>query len=391
MANYNNLSDAIAAEERNMTVLRNNVQNTSSSRTTYATGITWFKYNNVVVSNVYSSGYSDIAIGQNSTSYRICVNRRSGAVYYEYYETGLIGKVQFYKFTWDGYDHGSRVTPEYKQTWDLFFFDTGHIFLYFRNVPTSNFTGTNTLSCSSSNVITYYPSVNSREFTFTPGDVAQGKNWTVTTGRPPLWYYASPGYIEYVVNGLDNLSNIVSSKITWIENVPEGTSVDVQAKLDSGSYQSCTNGGHLPVEFPQDLSNSTLYIKVTLETELAHVTPLVYDISILIYDQSSANLILLAFDPGSKESFRNAIGQIIVHYDGTGGLSGEGGPVEPFDIGFFPEDLIEKPDQHETEHISMSFSAQAILIRVTYYYRYDNEHINLSFVASGSLIHVDDL
>ena len=67
MANYVNLQAAIDAGTTNMAVNpnRNNVKNDDGTDT-IASGITWFYFNSVQVTNLYASGNSWIGFGASS-------------------------------------------------------------------------------------------------------------------------------------------------------------------------------------------------------------------------------------------------------------------------------------------------------------------------------------
>lgn len=147
MADYNNLQAAITAGETNMTVLRNNVKNDDNT-VAYDTDVNWFKYDGVTVDKIYSSGNSWIGFGKSSEQLR--VNRRDGAVWYEYKETGSINGIKFFKFRWKGTSHYSQsyTTESSQSNFDVFLFENGIIYLNWYKVPTSYFSGTNSLSDS---------------------------------------------------------------------------------------------------------------------------------------------------------------------------------------------------------------------------------------------------
>ena len=386
MANYLNLTEAKAAGTTNMTVLRNHVKNDDGT-TNYSVGISWFTFNNKVLTNLYSSGNSWLGFGANSEQLK--VNRRDCAVWDEYSETGYIGETKFFKFTWDGYSYYSQTGSSYHQAWDIFIFDKGVIYLIFHTIPTSNFNGTNSLVCGNK-TLTFTPSNDSKEWSFYCGDLTTGTNWIVREGAPVK--YAEYGYVEYTFPEVGSLNRVQGGKISWIEDIPEGTSITVQAKINSGSYQDCTNNGFLPITWPSSTLYSTLYIKVILETTLWTVTPSIYDLNLILWDENSKDKIQLKFNSGTVNSFRNAINGIIVNYNGSGQLNGEGGPVSPFSQVFYPNGLIPKPDQNTIENIELNFTIGTTLTEIFRTYTNNIEHLEVSFSNMNCILtHVNDL
>lgn len=388
MANYSSLNSAIAAGTANMTVLRNNVKNDDGT-STYNIDIDWFYFNGVQVTKLYSSGNSWMGFG--ASSEQLKVNRIDAAVYYEYVETGTISGKKFLKFTWKGYSRYNQTSASYQQCWDVFLFDTGQIYLNFWQVPTSYATGTNSLVCGSQTVAYAVTAGTPCEYTFTPENVAEGKTWSVISGQPVFSEYVPSGSAEYAINAIRALSDISSATLSWVTDSPDDTSVSVFAKLDSGAYSPVTNGLQLPVVWPSDLSNSTLYIKVQMETSITSVSPVMSEMILEVFDTGSSMNLLLLFTSGTVGSFRNTVGNITLTYDGAGGLNGDGGPVEDFEETFTPIGLVPKPNQNDAEHIELSLTAVGTLTRIYYTDAQDREHISLSVSASGVLTHVDDL
>lgn len=102
--------------------------------------------------------------------------------------------------------------------------------------------------------------------------------------------------------------------------------------------------------------------------------------------------VILTMEP--LERFESAAGDISVSYDGTGGLMGDGGLVEPFTASFMPEGLVPKPDQNDAEHIEISgITASGTLTRIYYSdAQGGGEHIEIAGItATGVLTHVDDI
>lgn len=106
----------------------------------------------------------------------------------------------------------------------------------------------------------------------------------------------------------------------------------------------------------------------------------------------TASDIILTMNP--LERFESAAGDITVTYDGTGGLMGDGGPVEPFTVSFAPAELIPKPDQNDEEHIEISdITATGTLTRIYYTdVQSGGEHLEIvGITATGVLTHIHDI
>lgn len=146
--NYNSLDNLLNTTE-NMAVLRNNSKQDDGVDT--VTGVDWFKFNNIVCSNLYLSGNSYIGFGSNTAHLKIC--NRDGAMYYLYREEGtLFNYYKFLKIRWEGYSYYSSTSIDYKLVWELFLFDTGDMFVNVIQVPTnSSYLGTSTVLSNSVN------------------------------------------------------------------------------------------------------------------------------------------------------------------------------------------------------------------------------------------------
>lgn len=388
MANYASLTAALAAGVDNMTVLRNNVKNDDAT-SIYNIDIDWFYFNGVQVTKLYSNGNSWMGFGASSEQLR--VNRRDAAVWYEYIETGTISGKKFLKFTWKGYSRYNQTSASYQQCWDVFLFDTGQLFLNFWQVPESDVSGTNSLTCGSQTVTYAVTAGTPCEYTFTPENIAEGKTWAVTPGQPAFAEYVPSGYAEYAITAIRAMSEVSSAVLSWAEDGTEDTSVTVLAKLDAGAYAPVTSGAQLPVTWPSDLSGSTLYIKIQMSTSDTSASPALSGMMLEAFDAGSRLNLLLLFASGTVGSFRNAAGNITLTYDGAGGLEGEGGPVEDFTETFTPVGLTPKPNQSDAEHIEFGLTAVGALTRIYYTDAQEREHISLAVSASGVLTHVDDL
>ena len=383
MANYSTIQAAIDAGTTNMTVLRNHSRNDDST-TTYATGIDWFKFNNVVVSNIYSSGNSWLGFGANTEQLR--VNRRDCAVWDEFSETGTIGHCRFYKFTWKGtsaYSSSYESVDSYQQYFDVFLFDTGQILLRFFKVPTSSFDGTKQLVCGSQTVNYSVTAGTPIEYTFTPSDADAGTGWSVGTDRPVIGYFKPSG------NAILTLSNYVAGggdSLFWIADIPENTSLNLYTKVNNGAWKQVRSNGGMIDGLPSGAC--TLQIKAEMTTTDNTKSPKLTGLS--IRNSTDKKILVLTSAP---PNFSSAIGNMTVNYDGLGGLSGLGGPTAPFSGAFTPTGLTWKGHQNDEEHINVSMSATAGTTLITYHSaQNDNEHLSVSFTgATVTLTDVHDL
>lgn len=378
MANYTNIQSAIDAGTTNMTILRNNSKNDDGT-TTYATGIDWFKFNGAIVSNIYSSGNSWIGFG--TSSEQLKVNRRDCAVWYEYSETGTIGRCRFYRFRWRGYSYYSTTAANALQEFEFFLFDTGQILLNFITVPTSYTDGANTLVCGSSTVsysVTYGTPC---EYTFTPSDISEGTGWSVGTDRPVTGYYKTSGTavfsFPYTAVGSDSLY--------WDAVIPEGTDLKLYTKVNNGAYTQILNSGGTIQGLPD--TACTLYVKAELSTTDRLKTPKLK--SIHIRNTNDKKTLILS---SALPNFSSAIGNIFVVYDGLGGLKGLGGPASAFRGAFTPSGLTWKGNQNDTEHIEVAASANVLLIPITYQsVTSESEHLEVSASAVVTLTDIHDI
>ncbi len=395
MANYTSLQDAIDAGTDNMTVLRNNSRNDDST-TTYATGIDWFRFNSVQVTNLYSSGNSWIGFG--ASSEQLKVNRRDCAVYYEYMETGVIGEVKFLKFRWRGisyYSTSYASNPDYQQRFDVWLFDNGQIFLDFFQVPVVTGSGTNSLTCGNESVSFTVTAGTACEYTFTPSNPATGTGWSVAAGRPNLVVnHKTSGTADFETTAIQSLSEVANSQIIWGAIVPTGTSLGVYAKLTGGAWAECTNGEALPVFSPSiDLSNKTLYIQVRLSTTDQTLTPALTSLYVSLITIEDTKVIVINFAPGSQTSVQNAVQPIEVSYSG-GFLAGDGGPVQAFELECPISGLEYKGSQNDIEHLEITGIAATGTLTQIYYsnYKSSDEHLEIAEItATGTLTHIDDI
>lgn len=109
-------------------------------------------------------------------------------------------------------------------------------------------------------------------------------------------------------------------------------------------------------------------------------------------DSGNSNILYLNMGQGVTRNFRNAVGNITVHYDATiGRLYGSGGPVQSFSQAFAPEDLEPKDNPHDMEHLSLEVTADGTNIRIYYTDSKTDEHLEVEVTAQGTLTYIGDL
>lgn len=289
MANYNTIAEAVNADTTNMTVLRNHIKNDDDA-TEYSTGIDWFKYNNAVVSKIYSCGNSWIGFGDNDD--HLEVNRRDCAVWDEYSETGTIANNRFFKFKWCGVSYYSAdpTDVDYKQWYDIFLLDNGQIYLYFYNVPISSCNGDNELNCGNSSVSFTVTAGTPCEYTFKTPDTS-GTSWVVVSGKPTIdpvpepkptpavVYNFLPGkYRAFVrttyVNGLNETKTATSNVVEFSNNIP----VITDAFMGTGATW---DGSEVEIAWSGD------YNSLTVQISNSHIVFKMYMGSTLIYTFTS--------------------------------------------------------------------------------------------------------
>ena len=380
MADYATLQDAIDAFETNMTCLRNNSKNDDGT-STYATGIDWFKFNGVTVSNIYSSGNSWIGLGANTEQLK--VNRRDTAVWYEFIETGTIGITRFLKFRWCGYAHYSSTANDQWLTYEWFLFENGQIFLNYRNVPTANFTNTNSINCGSQSLGFNTSAGTPCEYTFTPGDPINGTGWSIDSQRPQVDASYKPSgsaiytITNYEVQGHDTLF--------YTAIVPEDTNLVVSVSVNNGNYIVLNSGDLIP-GLPTIDTLVNLKVKLQLSTNNIYKTPKVQQVK-FIGDKDKQIIVLKLNTPNVS----SVIGNITINYDGLGGLRGLAGPCEAFNGNFTPSGLTWKGHQNDEEHIEISTSANINLIPIIYHSTKCDEHIEINMGANIILTDIHDI
>lgn len=363
-----------------MTVVRNNSVN-DNSVDTIATGIDWFYFNSVQVTNLYVSGNSFIGFGANVEHLK--VNRRDCKVRYEYTEVGTIGSTKFFKLRWGGNSHYSATDDASAMWYDVFLLDNGQIYLNWYDVPTSYFDGVKALVCGSETVSFSATAGVAGEYTFTPTSPSAGTGWSVSNGRPTVVVNHKPnGNAIYQISGISGTA--AKSSLSWTQSVPEGTSLSVFTSRDGISWTPISNGGS-PFSSGAALSNADLYIKIEMATTVITSTPKISNLRLLFQTESDTYSLILEMQP--LQRFESAAGNIVVGYDGAGSLSGKGGAVVAFGKTFTPTELVWKGDQNDQEHIGISsLIISPNLIRIFYIDTNYNEHLSISNVVPMAVL-----
>lgn len=105
-----------------------------------------------------------------------------------------------------------------------------------------------------------------------------------------------------------------------------------------------------------------------------------------------ANALLITLD--TTERLDECWKPVVLAYDGTGSLTGNGRPVAAFEAEFNPQGIAYKGDQNDAEHIEIaSIQVKGTLTRLYYSdYSAPAEHIEIgNITATGVLTHVDDI
>lgn len=93
-----------------------------------------------------------------------------------------------------------------------------------------------------------------------------------------------------------------------------------------------------------------------------------------------------------ENSFRNAVGNIIIEYNqALGTLAGSGGMVESFTETFIPTDLIEQGNPRVREYISGGINGSIEFIVIEKVTAYTLEYISASVSGTINLIHINDI
>lgn len=198
--------------------------------------------------------------------------------------------------------------------------------------------------------------------------VQLGGTYTAASSTTAQWYtFAIENQEAYLYYKIDTLTTYSTSRIylyelDLYEDVPVGNETKFIVSFDEYSY---VPGG-------------------TVSRKTRTVTSL---------EVADSRTLILNFDAGVTRSIQRAAGDILVAYDGSGTLMGQGGPVLAFEKGFTPTGLNPKNNPHDGERLEIStIQASGSLIRIQYRSESMTEHLGISdIVASGTLISIDDI
>lgn len=160
MADYKDVKTMLSTLD-GITYTRNNSKQDDGTDILSNTGIDWFKFHNIVPTNIYVNGNGYIGFGSDSEHLRI--NMRDQAMYYLGYETGEIGyvfKYKYYRIYWKGVsNYNSPQTTANTLEFDTVLMEDGDeyidIFINIRTFPTNNVSNDNT-------ILFKYPNYNRR-------------------------------------------------------------------------------------------------------------------------------------------------------------------------------------------------------------------------------------
>lgn len=204
--NYNSVAEVIEAGITNMEVLVNNTAYDDNAVT--AVGVGWFVFNGSTASNIYVSGNSFFGFGTNSEHLKI--NRRDTKMWYLYREEGtLFNYYHFLKFRWRGYTHYSATNAASLIEYDVILWENGCISLHMVTVPTSNYSGTFSLTAASTLGYTQ-PTESAPDVTFTPQDTLN----TTFVASYSLIELAEPYDRKYLVREDSTLYTVIDSALS---------------------------------------------------------------------------------------------------------------------------------------------------------------------------------
>lgn len=161
--NYNSLNEIFASGKENMTALFENSDSYDDGVYTMS-GVDFFQFNKMTVTNVYASGNSFFGFSANAS--QLSVNNRDAKMRSLYREEGtLYGYYKFLKIRWEGWSHYNSSGSSYQLKYDLLLWDTGDISLHMIEVPASSYDGTFQLAADKTYTYTK-PTKDSPDVTF---------------------------------------------------------------------------------------------------------------------------------------------------------------------------------------------------------------------------------
>lgn len=194
-----------------------------------------------------------------------------------------------------------------------------------------------------------------------------------TPGNELISIKVNPTYKLYDVVDVDTmslnrLSDVHSSSISWEEDIPTGTTVDVQVAVTLGQptevdYVSVKSGtSFVPASATPQHS---VYARVIMTTVDNTVSPVVSNINIQIWGEIADRRIAIILSPLTK--IRNAIGPVTVNYDASlGKLSGYGAAIDSFEETFVPQDLVKLDNPHHVPKVGVTTDVDLNFFKVAY-------------------------
>lgn len=308
MANYYSLEQLLASTE-NLVQLVKNVGHDDDTMT--FAGVDWFKFNNVVATNIYVNGNSWFGLGSSSEQLKVC--RRDAKMWNFWREEGtLFNYYRFLRLKWEGYAQYNSTSSDAYLCYEVFLFDTGDIFLNVIKAPqNSSYLGTCQLVCLGG----------TKSFTLAAGKGAQitfthlnetGSNYAMTYG---LITIAPPYDRKFLITDKDGkiyTIEIVNAEKTLVEveNVTELSSELFQTYgVDSLPAESLLTNLICPgILFWQDSGNELPSIQMgvtalptnqTVYTEnVSMIDSTITGIENVIIDSDDDTLFAVSFDSG---------------------------------------------------------------------------------------------
>jgi hypothetical protein len=177
--------------------------------------------------------------------------------------------------------------------------------------------------------------------------------------------YFPDGSFESLPLTLDPLDQVVSSEITWTEQLPTGTEAVVEAKLNDGSWTVVNNGDPVPgIVVDQAIAGDTVSFRVTLATTNIEETPVISNLKASVQGFKPPVNVQLNIDAIGR--FHNNEEEITVTYDqNLGTLQGDGGYVESFSKTFIPVGLVPNPNPGVTDRVAVTVIPKATFFPIT--------------------------
>ena len=188
--------------------------------------------------------------------------------------------------------------------------------------------------------------------------------------------------------------NTGSSSRLYTFELKFGTEVTAYYEQPYGKYIVAVFDGPVSAPVESDLNHFSVTAQIAVMGEDGNLTlePTPRTIVSVVPHPDVANALLITLD--TTERLDECWKPVVLSYDGTGSLTGNGRPVEAFEVAFEPQGIAYKGDQLNAEHIEItSIQAKGKLTRLYYSdYTAPAEHIEIgNITATGVLTHVDDI